>query len=334
MFGALIVSLVLEASVASQKLAEAKKLADELQYDRAVKVIDAGLAQPEIDRDTLLGLYELAAISWANLDKPAKAREAFQILLSLKPEYELSKDLPPRTRTPFFEAKTWLAGTAPVSVDVQSIVEGGKLTGLSIVVTDNALVKVKGLRVTLTPADGPAQVLTPALQGGRATAPLDEAGAAWRVEALGDRGALVVTSGEAKRYVPPVVAPPPVEVVKAPEPAPVRWQQTAAFVVGAVGLVGTIGGVAAGLVSSQARARIANADRNSMGVVTGLTQREAAQLDATARTSGLVANVLMIAGGALLAGGVVLFILGMPADPAPAATLSLTAGGLVFSGSF
>ncbi|MBL8922803.1 MAG: hypothetical protein JNJ54_28395 [Myxococcaceae bacterium] len=333
MFGALVVTLVLHASAAPQKLAEAKKLADELQYDRAVKVIDAGLAQPEIDRDTLLGLYELAALSWANLDKPAKAREAFQLLLSLKPDYELSKDLPPRTRTPFFEAKTWLAGTTPVSVDVQSIVEAGKLTGLSIVVMDNVLVKVKAVRVTITPPGGAAQTLTPPLQVGRATVALGEDGGAWRVDLQGERGVLLSSMGETKRYLPPVVAP-PVEVVKAPQPPPTKWQQTAGFVVGAVGLVGTIGGVAAGLVSSQARARIATSERNPMGVVTGLTQREAAQLDATARTTGLVANVLLIAGGALLAGGVVLFILGLPADAPASASLSVTPGGLVFSGAF
>lgn len=336
MLSALIVTLVLQAPTSSQRLAEARKLADELQYDKAVKVIDAALAQPDNDRDTLVALYELAAVSWATLEKPAKAREAFQQLLSIVPDFQLSKDLPPRTRTPYFEAKTWLAGTTPVTVDVQSIIEAGKLTGLSISVTDNALVRVKAVRVAVTPAQGAAQTLTPPLTERHATVPIGESGGAWKVEVVGDRGILAVATGEAKPWVAPVVAPVVVAKKPVPEAPKVSWQQTTSFVVGALALVSVVGGVAAGLVSSQARAQIANAERNPMGVVTGITQARAAELDATARSTGLVANVLLITGGALAAGGVLLFVLGGGFGDAPpaSATLSLTPGGLVFSGSF
>lgn len=80
---------------ATQRLGEARKLVDDLQYDKAVKVIEAALAQTGMERDTLIALYELAGISYATLDKAAKAKEAFQQLLSLAPDFQLSKDVRP-----------------------------------------------------------------------------------------------------------------------------------------------------------------------------------------------------------------------------------------------
>lgn len=336
MFASLLVSLVLSAPVApaplspAQRLADARRLVDDLQYDKAVKVIEAALTQTGMERDTLISLYELAGISYATLDKPAKAKEAFQQLLSLSPEFQLSKDLPPRTRTPFFEAKTWLSETKPVSIAVTPLVENGRLAGLAIDVIDNALVVVKAVRVTITPPGGQAETQTLALEGKHATTPLGENGAAYTIDAINDRGVLATAKGEAR----PVVAEPVGLKTAAPASPSLTWQATTGILLGVAGVVTLIGGSAAGLASSNARTRITQAERSPTGVVVGLTQREAAQLDASARSTALVANVLFITGAVLVGSGLAFFIVGSPSQSGPAVTLAFSPMGGVVSGAF
>lgn len=91
-------------------------------------------------------------------------------------------------------------------------------------------------------------------------------------------------------------------------------------------------GLVLGLMSNDARAKVTNAPRDDLGRVTGLTQREASALEASARGQATVANVLFGVGGGLAAAGVVLIILGPSAEPAVA--LSPAPGGVVVTGSF
>lgn len=334
MISALILSAALAAPAApasaTQRLSEARKLVDELQYDKAVKVIEAALGQSGMERATLIALYELAGISYATLDKPAKAKEAFQQLLSLAPDFQLSKDLPPRTRTPFFEAKTWLSETTPVSVAVKSTFENGRLSGLAITVTDNTLVVAKAVRVTITPPGGQPETATLVLEGKQASTPLGENGAAWTIEAINDRGVLASASGEAR----PAAPAPVVMKTAAPASAGLSWQATTGILLGVAGVVTLIGASAAGLASSSARTRITQAERSPTGVVVGLTQREAAQLDASARSTALVANVLFITGGVLAASGLAFFIFGSPSEPAPTVSVAFSPMGALVSGAF
>jgi hypothetical protein len=65
--------------------------------------------------------------------------------------------------------------------------------------------------------------------------------------------------------------------------------------------------------------------------VTGLTQKDALALDAQQRTEATVANVFMISGAALAAGGVTLLILSF-GDTQVA--LAPAAGGVSVAGSF
>jgi hypothetical protein len=79
-----------------------------------------------------------------------------------------------------------------------------------------------------------------------------------------------------------------------------------------VGLAGAGGaalatGVFFGLQSSQARERLSFPEENAQGFVTGLTQQQAYQLAAQARSQAQLANGLFAAGGALAAVGLTLW---------------------------
>lgn len=331
MFVALALSAVLAAQPPAQRLAEARRLVDDLQYEKALKAVDAALAQGDIDHETLVGLYELAGIAYATLDKTAKAKESFQQLLSIAPEYQLSKNLPPRTRTPFFEAKTWLGNVSPVSASVEPVRAGGVVTELVIVVKDNALVAARSTRVTLSVPGKAVETLALKLEGKRASTPVGAPTVAWKVEVLGDKGVLHVASGEAK----------PVEVISPPPPPPVvtaaggTWKRTTGIVLGAAGLAALVGGGVFGWLSADARARISSAERDMNGTVTGITQVQAAQLDAAARSNATIANALFIAGGVLAASGLGLIIFGGgDAQAEPAVSLLLSPAGATLSGRF
>ncbi len=327
MYAALVLSLVVTAaSPPSQRLAEAKQLVEDLQYDKALKAVDAALAQNvEIDRDTLRGLYELAAISAATLDRPARAREAFSVLLSLVPDYQLSKNLPPRTRTPFFEARSWAENNPPLSVQVEPTRNAQRITALALTVKDNPLVPARSVRITLGRAGREDQVVTLKLEAHQATVAVDAPAVKWKVEVLGDKGVLHVATGEARPPEPVVeLLPPPLPPLAGTQGAAGGgWARTAGIVVGAVGAAALVGGGIVGGLSADARARIARAERDAAGVVTGLTQRQASELDAAAITQAKIANGLFVAGGVLAAAGVGLILIDLGSAPKAASVTVL-----------
>ena len=335
----MIASLALAVAMAAaptptQRLNDARKLVEDLQYEQALKTLNAALDQSrEVDHETLVGLYLISGVAWAALDKPAKAKEAFQRLLSIEPGYELSKDLPPRTRTPFFEAKTWLSGTTPVTLKVEPVRDGPTITTLNVLVTDNALVPARQVRFTLTV---PGRTLTSvdlSLEKGRASVPVGAPSASWTAEVMGEKGVLRADAGDVAP-LPVAAAPPPLATTPSPEvqqaPGSTGWMRPTGIAVGVAGLAALAAGGVFGFLSQDARTKIASATKNDMGIVTGITEREAQQLDQQARTYALVANILLVSGGVLAATGIGLFIFGDDGTPdAPTVTLQLSpAGGL------
>lgn len=327
--------LMLTMASVSPKLQEARTLADEFQYDKAIKAIEAGLQLPDLDRESLVGFYELAGISWATLDKPAKAREAFELLLSVAPEHQLSKNFPPRIRTPYFEARGGLAKLGPVTLTAEPAQKAnGKVTGLVLVAHDNELVRARAVRFTLKVDDRDDSQLVTLDEAHKAHLPVDGRSVKWTAELLGERNAVLeVLSGLDEVKPVDLPPPPPPPVVTATPTSNVGALRTGGFVAGGVGLAALIAGSIFGWSSSDARSRITNAARDSSGVVTGLTQRDAAALEASAKTNAVVANTLFIAGGVLAATGVVLVIVGAPGPNAPVA-LGVSPGGVSVSGRF
>jgi len=332
---AALLALALAGSPAD-RLVEARQLADEFQYDKALKLAEATLKEPDIGRDTLLGLYELVGISAATLDRGAKAREAFLLLVLVAPEHQLSRNLPPRVRTPYFEARNQagrLGAVALAAAPAERV--QGLVRLLTLTVKDVPLLPARAVRLHLREDDRAERVETvPVPASRRVQVAVSGAALRWKAELLGDRGAVLqVLQGEELPPPPPavVLAPPPLPAPEPPPPPTRGWMRPTGYTVGAVGLLALGGGAVFGFLSSDARARIANATRQGQ-VVTGLTQRDAAALDATARTGALLANVGFIAGGVLAATGAALVAFG--GERAPAVSVLVGPGGLAVVGAF
>jgi hypothetical protein len=98
---------------------------------------------------------------------------------------------------------------------------------------------------------------------------------------------------------------------------------------GGVGVAGL--GIVFGLISNGTKAKVTGATTDGTGRITGLTQKQALALDAEQRTEASLANVFIITGAALAAGGVTLFVLSI--DDAKVALVP-TVGGIGVAGTF
>ena len=108
---------------------------------------------------------------------------------------------------------------------------------------------------------------------------------------------------------------------------PVGYVLIAAGVV-SIGVAGAFG-----FLSQDARSQIAGAEKNPAGIVTGLTQKRAFELNASAKSNALIANVLYGVGGGIAVLGGVLWLVGGPSSDTKAA-LSPAPGGLLLTGTY
>lgn len=135
-----------------------------------------------------------------------------------------------------------------MSVAVKPTLENGRLSGLAITVTDDALVVAKAVRVTMAPPGGQPETATIVLEGKQAPTALGENGAVWTVEAINDGSCRASASGEAR----PAAPGPAVATTVAPAPNGLSWQATTGILLGVAGVVTLIGASAAGLARRRA----------------------------------------------------------------------------------
>ncbi len=109
----------------------AEQLYAKLDYDGANSVAERVTKLRGLTHDQLVRVYRVLAVTYAILDKEEQAKEAFILLLTYDPEYQVDQNLGPRVSTPFVEAKGfWRSQAMKPSLDVQLSVrvqEGGTL---------------------------------------------------------------------------------------------------------------------------------------------------------------------------------------------------------------
>lgn len=321
------------ADAGADKVAEARRQVDDLEYETALKTLDAAERVEGNTRETVLELHRLRGIAFGTLGKDAKTRDSFRKLLMLEPAAVLPNDLPPRVMTPFFEARDWCERNGPLTFVPSAELEEGAAKWLVVTAQKDVLRLGRFVRFHVgdTVFDAP-------FEGVVARTPVPGPTVSWWAEVLSDRKAVLLALGtpESPRVdglsrEPGVAAP--VAAVTTPVESPGgAWRRPVGGALLAAGAVAAGVGVAFGLMSTDARAQVTGATRDEHGRVTSLTQRDAAALEASAQTQATVANVLFVTGGVLAAGGLVLIIVGP--DAAPVATLAPAAGGVVLSGSF
>jgi hypothetical protein len=354
--------LAAPALAANPKLDEARRLVDDLEMDKAAKALDAATQVPDLSREDTLTILSLKGIVAATLGQGAKARDAFRELLVLNPTYELPADQPPRVRTPFYEAKDWAKKRGALASTAGAEQQPGLVASVWVKVDKDELKLARGVRFHLRRGGADRAVDVP-LKSGRAETPVGAAEVAWWYEVTGERGRVLLegASAQAPRQEratgtavaatpdlkqPPADVPPPKETPvlaptlpaeKRPEvaesaPSTHGWMWPTGWgLVGAGALAAGIG-IIFGAQANASRATVLNAETNADGVITGLTQTEAAALEQKAQSQATVANALFITGGALAATGVVFVVVesvgGTRVAVAPAP------GGLVARGSF
>lgn len=344
----LVGSVVLLAAIASAapnpKIREGRKQLEDLELEKAARTLAAAEAVPGNDRAQVLELLELQGIVFGTMNKEPKARDAFRTLLTLNPDFKLSGDHPPRVRTPFYEAKEWVAENTPLQLEPDATL-GPKVTGLTVLVKKDTLRLVKKARFVLT--EGPEPLAREvAIEAGAAKTALEAAKVVWRVELLGKHDEVLLELGPfthegTAKSAPAVAAAQPKTAEATSNPGvtePMKksesstpWLRPAGYVAAGAGVVAIGIGVAFGVLSSGARSRVTGAMTNEAGLVTGLSQRDAAAAETQARQQATIANVLFGVGGSLVAAGVVLFFVGAPASPA-SVSVGLTPTGLAVSG--
>lgn len=330
---ALAVLLTVAPSPGARGLTAARGLVDEFQFGKALAVIGETLKEPGLDTATLISLYELEGIANATNGGTAAARDSFARLLTLDPSHPLPAELPPKVRTLYFGARTIAQREALELVAEVPARKAGRIELLEVSVKTSTLVPASAVRFTVIADDAPALVTVVPLDGARKPAvQVNGAHVKWSAELLSLRQA-VLRRIEREELLP-VEELPSTGVATAPAALTPSgaWVRPAGIAVGAAGLVGLGVGAVFGVQSAEARSKISRAETNADGVVVGLTQAEAARLDASARSSALTANVLMIAGGALTATGLLMVLLG---HEAPAAlSVSVGPAGVTAVGRF
>lgn len=319
-------------------LAEADAAVAKLQFAPAAKALERAEAAVGNDRPTVLRIYALQGIVWASLNRGEAAVEAFKKLLVLDPEHQLARSYAPRVMTPYYEARGWVAGHPAMTLEQGSVNrDQGLVTRVSVLLSADPLNLGRAIRFHLRAAGAPWQTLDVPLDANRSAVvePRFASGSFW-AQLLGPREAVLLELGdeahpfalEAVREAPrlstsePLPASPgepAASLAAAPAPSsprlrPLAWGALAAGV--AAGGAGAYFAVA----SQSARQQFSAAERGPDGVVTGITQRQAQQLDATARTDAAVGNACFIAAGVLAAASITAFVIGSTLRVAAAPT--------------
>ncbi len=337
---------------------KAEKALRELEYPEALKALEAAKKQVGNDRATTLRIHELSAIVLATLGQDAKALKAFQVVFSLAPDFKLAGNHPPRVTTVFYEARGWLDQHKPLEVrQLPGVARQGLITELQVEVGNDPLKLIKEVRFYLL-VDGKVSELEVPVTGPVVVAPAEVQRLSWWAVVLGEKKAVLAELAskgspriEAAAPLPVAVKPKSPEPPPQPEPVPApvveekepeltAWEEpprpmpgtrVASFALLGSGVAVAGLGLAFGAMSEGTKAKVTGAEVDASGRVVGLTQKDALALDAQQRTEASLANVFIITGAALAAGGVTLLILSL--DDTKVALVP-TFGGVGLAGSF
>ncbi len=348
----LLSSVALVAAVATgapnPKIGEARKQFEDLDLEKASRTLTAAEGMPGNDREQVLEILQLQGIVFGTMNKEARARDAFRELLTLSPDFKLEGNHPPRVRTPFYEAREWVDANIPLQLEPQAVFDV-TVTALRVLVKKDTLRLVKGARFFIDEGPEPRSRDT-AFSGGVARVELDAPKVAWRVQLLGARDAVLLelgpfthqgssapvtkpTATAARGAEPgkPTATPPPAATATATEGS---WMRPTSYGVLGAGAVALVVGSIFGVMANQARAKVTGAMTNEAGLITSLSQRDAAGFEARLKQQGTIANMLFGVGGGLLAAGAILFFVGAPASNGTQVSLHVSPSGLMVMGVF
>lgn len=92
------------ADEVDELLAQADKLFNELEYQKAIGIADQILQTPNVAPEKIVEAYRIKGLSLSGDDRIDDAFMIFRRLLAIDPSYRLSKDVSPRLAAPFYQA--------------------------------------------------------------------------------------------------------------------------------------------------------------------------------------------------------------------------------------
>ncbi|MCY1079847.1 hypothetical protein [Archangium lansingense] len=135
--------LLFQVAPARPEIARAQQQIENGEFEEAVKTLEAGLDAPDVTDDQLVELYRLLGLTSLYLGDEARAREAYEMLLQARPDYELPRTAPPKIRTLYARIKEDIKNrrVRPVTLQVDPIPdpEGSEPVMAQALIQDMAL---------------------------------------------------------------------------------------------------------------------------------------------------------------------------------------------------
>ncbi|MBM7117594.1 hypothetical protein [Archangium primigenium] len=115
--------LLYQTAPARPEIARAQEQIEDGEFEEAVRTVEAGLDAPDVTDDQLVELYRLLGITSLYLGDEARAREAYEMLLQARPDYELPRTAPPKIRALYARIKEDIKNrrVRPVTLQVDPI---------------------------------------------------------------------------------------------------------------------------------------------------------------------------------------------------------------------
>ena len=328
--GILLLVWVLAAAPATPHLAQATKLMDvDLDFAGAEREFEAALATPGNDLATVTTILEKQALLGVYSQEPDRAERYYRRLLVLSPDFKISASYGPKAAAPFAAAQKWVAQNGSLKfVALPPRVGPGSVEQVSVKVATDPMSMAAKVRFHLHAANRPWRSEEATLRAGVAVANTQGERLEWWGELLDTQQATVASVGSQAKPLVAAIAEAAVAVAR-PEPSeptdpsgptgsaraeeavtetssPGLTSRTLGITALAASGAALIAGAVFTVSGTQARARVDGAERDPSGLVTGLTQREAFELDARARSQAGVGAGLLVAGVALAVTGGVL----------------------------
>lgn len=338
-------------------LEKAQLLLGQRKYPDALKALEAAEKKGGMDRDSYLTLLESKGLAYASTNKLDKAEEYFRSVLCLDPKRELAGKYAGAVGKPITAAIEWAKQNGALElVALDPGVADGRVKQISFAVKNDPLKLVKAVKFYVRTDGGAWKPTAGTVTNGAGSLDVDSAQVEWWAETQdlnSNQVAFLASALRPIKNVPPAPVavavvekkePPkdePKAVAMTPEPkkdepapavtetasstSPLRIVGYALLGAGVVAL-----GVATyfGLTYNSERQAIRDALMNGSATQAALYTRDQAAIQ-----SGTLANVMFITGGALVAGGAVLWFVG-GSNSTPVAITPMGTNGLAVSGTF
>lgn len=187
---------------AQTDLESAEQALVNLDYEIANKTAERVIRQKGLSHEQLVRAYRVLALTHAVLDHETPAREAFQYLLTIDPDYQGDPNLGPKVQAPFMEARGFIRAQAVKSGIEVSVVLHAAEPGTLRVTTRDPTHLAKRVNVGWRwGSDGSFTVSTvPVSEGQTVTVPTAPQGTSrldYYAQAVDDREASIFEVGNA-----------------------------------------------------------------------------------------------------------------------------------------